>query len=177
MWIHHLALHVLVHVRQALVVLQGTLHTEAFSLAGYELGSPLSGEAFGRMHALRILVLDGVEFGDVSVTQPLPKLAYLSWRYGKAARFPFALGAIRTAGVLILRGVDCLKPLLDGLQVCAQSLSCVPWAQCKMTIQGVRPPPKSPRVQPVDMGKHCGVSICWSSSAGVYGQCAWSCRS
>ena len=97
---------------------QGPLQIEAFSLAGYELGSPLSGEAFGRMSALRILVLDGVEFGDVGVTQPLPKLAHLSWRYGKAPRFPFVLSAIRSAGVLIMRGVECLQPLLDGLQVC-----------------------------------------------------------
>ena len=102
--------------------MQGPLHTEAFSLAGYELGSPLSGEAFGRMHLLRILVLDGVEFGESGVTQPLPKLAHLSWRYGKAPRFPFALGAIRTAGVLIMRGVHCLQPLLDGLQACLQPL-------------------------------------------------------
>ena len=101
-------------------MLQGPLHTEAFSLAGYELGSPLSGEAFGRMHALRILVLDGVEFGEAGVTQPLPKLAHLSWRYGKAARFPFALDAIKSAGVLSVRGVDCLQPLLDGLQVCSR---------------------------------------------------------
>ena len=96
---------------------QGDLHAEAFSLAGYELHSPLTGEAFGRMQALRILVLDGVEFGDVGVTQPLPKLAHLTWRYGKAPRFPFALSAIWTASVLILRGVECLQPLLDGLQV------------------------------------------------------------
>ena len=96
---------------------QGQLHTEAFSLSGYELGSPLSGEVFGRMQLLRILVLDGVEFGDAGVTQPLPRLAHLSWRYGKAPRFPFALSAIRTAGVLIMRGVECLQPLLDGLQV------------------------------------------------------------
>ena len=117
------------------MVLQGMLHTEAFSLAGYELGSPLSGEAFGRMTALRILVLDGVEFGNVGITQPLPKLAYLSWRYGRAARFPFALSTIRTAGVLVLRGVDCLKPLLDGLQVCLRPLFFFPRARRKVAIR------------------------------------------
>ena len=74
------------------------------------------------MHALRILVLDGVEFGDAGVTQPLPKLAHLSWRYGKAPCFPFALEAIKSAGVLIMRGVNCLQPLLDGLQVCLRPL-------------------------------------------------------
>ena len=135
-------------------MLQGTLHTEAFSLAGYELGSALSGEAFGRMHALRILVLDGVEFGDVGIAQPLPKLAYLSWRYGKAARFPFALGAIRTAGVLILRGVDCLKPLLDGLQVRSRPLLSFPRAQCRMSSRGSGHSQTNPIVLSTDMGKH-----------------------
>ena len=77
------------------------------------------------MHALRILVLDGVEFGDVRITAPLPRLAHLSWRYGKAPRFPFELRTIQTAGVLIMRGVDCLQPLLDGLQVCHPPLPVV----------------------------------------------------
>ena len=61
-------------------------------------------------------VLDDVEFGDVRIDTPLPKLAHLTWRRGRAKRFPFALNAIKTAGVLIMRGVECIEPLLDSLQ-------------------------------------------------------------
>ena len=92
-------------------------HTEVFSLAGHKLPGQLNCDIFGRMPALRILNLDGVEFGDRGIEQELPSLAHLTWRYGRAARFPFALEAIKSAGVLIMRGVTCLQPLLDGLQV------------------------------------------------------------
>lgn len=61
-------------------------------------------------------VLDGADFGNARVDSPLPKLAHLAWRYGRATSFPFALTAIKTAGVLIMRGVACLEELLNGLQ-------------------------------------------------------------
>ena len=97
---------------------QGVLRrTEVFSLAGYELPGQLRCDIFGRMPALRVLILDGVEFGDRGIEQELPSLAHLTWRYGRAARFPFALEAIKSMDVLIVRGVTCLQPLLDGLQV------------------------------------------------------------
>ena len=96
---------------------QGVLRcTEVFSLAGYELPGRLNCDIFGRMPALRVLILDGVDFGDRGIEQELPSLAHLTWRYGRAAHFPFALEAIKSAGVLIMRGVTCLQPLLDGLQ-------------------------------------------------------------
>ena len=97
--------------------LQGVLRrTQVFSLAGHKLPGQLKCDIFGRMPALRILNLDGVEFGNRGIEQELPSLACLTWRYGQAARFPFALEAIKSAGVLIMRGVTCLQPLLDGLQ-------------------------------------------------------------
>ena len=100
-----------------LQIVQGMLRrTETFSLAGYQLPEHLNGEMFGRMPALRVLNLDGVAFGDRGIEQELPSLACLTWRYGRAARFPFSLEAIKSAGVLVLRGVTCLQPLLDGLQ-------------------------------------------------------------
>ena len=70
-------------------------HTEVFSLAGHKLPGQLNCDIFGRMPALRILNLDGVEFGKRGIEQELPSLAHLTWRYGRAARFPFALEAIK----------------------------------------------------------------------------------
>ena len=61
-------------------------------------------------------MLDGADFGDARIDSPLPKLAHLAWRNGRATSFPFALTAIKTAGVLIMRGVTCLEKLLDSLQ-------------------------------------------------------------
>ena len=110
--------------------MQGVLRrTEVFSLAGYELPGQLKCDIFGRMPALRVLILDGVEFGDRGIEQELPSLAHLAWRYGRAARFPFSLDAIKSAGVLVMRGVTCLQLLLGGLQArYGAQLLCNPWS-------------------------------------------------
>ena len=69
--------------------------------------------AFGDMHELQILIMDGVDFGRAQIRAKMPDLGLVSWKEGKGDRLPFTFEAIQNAAVLDLKHCSRLKQLPD----------------------------------------------------------------